>query len=143
MRAVAPIVRDVDRIDERLNNTLSALNTLRSDINDRLRAQQDMQSRALQDEITDLQTTMREIVERRDRELADIRKAIGDCGITAADLNRQTRADLGEKIGALQQNQAAIGADRTSRRGQNITALVTLAGALLLLLGTVIERLFG
>jgi chromosome segregation ATPase len=143
LRAVAPIVRDVDRIDERLSNTVLALDTLRRDVNERFAALQDEMTKDLQHEVADLQGQLRDVVDRRDKEILDIRKSIGDCGITAASLVREARADLGSDIVELKQNQAAIGADRTNRRGQNITAIVTLAGTVGLLLATVLERILG
>jgi len=127
LKTLGPLVGQYQVLDDRIARASRDIDQLRSDMNDRLHDLHDEQERDMRREVENLHNRISRIADRRDTQIKEIDKRIGDVSLTL-------KADIDDCRGEA----VALLGDRTSRRGQNITLIVAIVTGLLVILNGIL-----
>jgi hypothetical protein len=127
LKTLGPLVGQYQVLDDRIIRTSRDVDQLRSDMNARLHELHDEQERDMRREVENLHARISRIADRRDVQIKEIDKRIGDVSLTL-------KADIDECRGEA----IALLGDRTSKRGQNLILIGTIVTGLLVILNGIL-----
>lgn len=134
LRAQGPLVTQTEVLRSELARANRDIESLRTEVNQRIHEVHDEQSGGIRREVENLNSRISRISDRRETELKDLSKRIGDVSITLEQKievrARECRDYTNTEIAELSAGHATLATNRLTVRGQNLLAITALFAAI-------------